>query len=102
MTKLNREFPYRYPSLPFYNSLIFSVCWQSRVGFQEWIGPSTVKTLEHYSGKWDNIILVPLGFTSDHLETLFELDIELMHDFKKKYQKVKEIKILDCEVQVFE
>jgi len=31
---------------------------------------------------------VPLGFTSDHLETLFELDIELMEDFKSKYKKI--------------
>jgi len=31
---------------------------------------------------------MPLGFTSDHLETLYELDIELMHEFKDKYQKM--------------
>ena len=45
--------------------------------------------MEKYQKKVKNIIIVPLGFTSDHLETLFELDIELMHEFKDKYQKVK-------------
>jgi ferrochelatase len=41
--------------------------------------------MEKYKKKVKNIIIVPLGFTSDHLETLFELDIELMHEFKDKY-----------------
>ena len=45
--------------------------------------------MEKYQKKVKNIIIVPLGFTSDHLETLFELDIELMHEFKDKYQKVR-------------
>lgn len=44
--------------------------------------------MEKYEKKWKNIVLMPLGFTSDHLETLFELDIELMEDFKPKYNKV--------------
>ncbi|MFN9944515.1 MAG: ferrochelatase [bacterium] len=49
------------------------------------MGPSTVKVMKKYENKIKNVIIVPLGFTSDHLETLFELDIELMHEFKPKY-----------------
>lgn len=30
---------------------------------------------------------MPLGFTSDHLETLYEIDIELKKEFEKDYQK---------------
>ena len=44
--------------------------------------------MEKYENKWDNIIMVPLGFTSDHLETLYELDIELKGEFESKYKKV--------------
>lgn len=44
--------------------------------------------MELYEKKVDNILIIPLGFTSDHLETLFELDIELIGDFKDKYNKV--------------
>ena len=45
--------------------------------------------MEKYEKKVKNIIIVPLGFTSDHLETLYELDIELLGDFKDKYNKVQ-------------
>ena len=29
---------------------------------------------------WDQVVVSPLGFTSDHIETLHELDIEMMED----------------------
>lgn len=44
--------------------------------------------MELYENKVKNILIIPLGFTSDHLETLFELDIELIDDFKDKYNKI--------------
>lgn len=33
----------------------------------------------HKQGR-DNLLLVPVAFTSDHIETLFELDMEYVHD----------------------
>lgn len=54
----------------------FQVCYQSRVGPIEWIGPSTEKEIERCSKDKKNILLVPLSFVSEHSETLFELDIE--------------------------
>lgn len=52
------------------------VCYQSRVGPLEWIGPSTEDEIER-AGK-DNVplIVVPIAFVSEHSETLVELDIE--------------------------
>jgi len=29
-----------------------------------------------------NVLLIPVAFTSDHIETLFELDIEYGHEAK--------------------
>lgn len=66
MQKLNFSNPYR-------------ITWQSKVGFQAWLGPQTASTVERMieDGKRD-IVIVPVAFTSDHIETLYELDEELI------------------------
>ena len=52
------------------------VCYQSRVGPLEWIGPSTDDEIERAGKDGKNIIIVPVAFVSEHSETLVELDIE--------------------------
>ncbi|XP_047200384.1 ferrochelatase, mitochondrial [Hippoglossus stenolepis] len=55
----------------------YRLVWQSRVGPMAWLGPQTddvIKGLCERGKK--NILLVPIAFTSDHIETLHELDIE--------------------------
>jgi len=52
------------------------VCYQSRVGPLEWIGPSTEDEIERAGKDNKNIIMVPVAFVSEHSETLVELDIE--------------------------
>jgi len=55
----------------------FRLVWQSKVGPQPWMGPQTSDVLEALGKKGEkNILLVPIAFTSDHIETLFELDLE--------------------------
>jgi ferrochelatase len=53
------------------------VCFQSRVGPAEWIGPSTDSALrEAAADRCAAVVLVPVSFVSDHLETLYEVDHE--------------------------
>ncbi|TNN78891.1 Ferrochelatase, mitochondrial [Liparis tanakae] len=55
----------------------YRLVWQSKVGPMQWLGPQTddvIKGLCERGNK--NILLVPIAFTSDHIETLHELDIE--------------------------
>jgi len=52
------------------------ICYQSRVGRLEWIGPSTEDELERASKDDMQILVVPIAFVSEHSETLVELDIE--------------------------
>ena len=52
------------------------VCYQSRVGPLEWIGPSTEAELESAAEAGVGVIVVPIAFVSEHSETLVELDIE--------------------------
>ncbi|KAJ9104011.1 hypothetical protein QFC19_004145 [Naganishia cerealis] len=59
----------------------YRLTWQSQVGPSAWQGPQTsdaVKGLGKLGKK--NILLVPIAFTSDHIETLFELDIEVKEE----------------------
>lgn len=53
------------------------LCYQSRSGPVEWLGPSTPETIEKMAEQGQkNLLMVPLSFVSDHVETLYELDIE--------------------------
>jgi protoporphyrin/coproporphyrin ferrochelatase len=52
------------------------ICYQSRVGPMKWIGPSTDETIRETGKLGKNVILVPIAFVSEHIETLVELDIE--------------------------
>ena len=57
-------------------NLDHTVCYQSRVGPLEWIGPSTDAEIERAGHEGRPVIVVPIAFVSEHSETLVELDIE--------------------------
>jgi ferrochelatase len=68
MQRLNFSNPYR-------------LCWQSQVGPKAWLGAQTQDTVMEYVKRGQSdLILVPIAFTSDHIETLYELDLEVMHE----------------------
>ena len=52
------------------------VCYQSRVGPLEWIGPATDAEIIRAGQDGKGVILAPVAFVSEHSETLVELDIE--------------------------
>jgi protoporphyrin/coproporphyrin ferrochelatase len=53
-----------------------TICYQSRVGPLEWIGPSTDNEIRRAGAERKALIVVPVAFVSEHSETLVELDIE--------------------------
>jgi len=52
------------------------VCYQSRVGPLQWIGPSTEEEIAGAGADKTALVVVPVAFVSEHSETLVELDIE--------------------------
>ncbi|XBQ17193.1 MAG: ferrochelatase [Oceanicaulis sp.] len=54
------------------------VCYQSRVGPLKWIGPSTEEAIERACEDGKAIVLSPIAFVSEHIETLVELDEEYL------------------------
>jgi ferrochelatase len=55
------------------------ICYQSRVGPLKWIGPSTEEEIRAAGKEGTGLIVSPIAFVSDHVETLVELDIEYAH-----------------------
>ena len=55
----------------------YLLSYQSEVGPVPWLGPSTETVIEELGAKKrKNVLVVGIAFTSDHIETLHELDIE--------------------------
>jgi protoporphyrin/coproporphyrin ferrochelatase len=60
------------------NDLPYSLSYQSKVGPKQWLTPSTEETLKEYGNAgMKKLLIVPIAFVSDHIETSHELDIEL-------------------------
>ena len=60
------------------------ICYQSRVGPLEWIGPYTEDEIIRAGKEKKPLIIVPLSFVSEHSETLVELDIEYKNFAEKE------------------
>ncbi len=60
-----------------------ALCYQSRVGPMKWLGPSTPEAIQAAADDGVGVVVTPIAFVSEHIETLVELDIEyaeLAHD----------------------
>jgi len=58
------------------DGLDWVICYQSRVGPLQWIGPSTEDEIARAAGDGKSVVIVPIAFVSEHSETLVELDID--------------------------
>ncbi|GBG34332.1 Ferrochelatase, mitochondrial [Hondaea fermentalgiana] len=60
------------------------LAWQSKVGFLPWMVPSTESVLKNLGKRGHkSVLVVPVAFTSDHIETLFEIGMEYAEDAEK-------------------
>lgn len=59
------------------NDMPYHECFQSKVGPVKWLSPSTEETVHKFGEQGlHHLLLAPISFVSDHIETLCELDIE--------------------------
>ncbi|EIN11829.1 ferrochelatase [Punctularia strigosozonata HHB-11173 SS5] len=59
----------------------YRLVWQSQVGPSAWMGMQTgeaIKGLARLGKK--HVVLIPIAFTSDHIETLYEMDLEYVKE----------------------
>lgn len=57
-------------------ALDWAVCYQSRVGPLQWIGPSIGDEITRAGRDGRALVVAPIAFVSEHSETLVELDIQ--------------------------
>lgn len=74
----------------------WSLCWQSAVGPVRWMSPTTEHTIERLCAEGNEHLLVwPVAFVSDHIETLVEIDLEYsefaMAKGAKSFSRVKNL-----------
>jgi ferrochelatase len=60
------------------------VCYQSRVGRLKWLGPSTDDEIRAAGAEGRGVLIAPIAFVSEHVETLVELD----HDYARIAKEV--------------
>ena len=60
------------------------LCYQSRVGPQKWLEPSLTQTIQNLAGLGVScVVVVPIAFVTDHIETLSEINIEAREEALK-------------------
>ncbi|HTP36151.1 MAG TPA: ferrochelatase [Candidatus Acidoferrales bacterium] len=53
------------------------LCYQSKVGASRWLAPPMHETLRRLAAEHRrHVLIVPVSFVSDHVETLYEIEIE--------------------------
>ncbi|MEO0335478.1 MAG: ferrochelatase, partial [Pseudomonadota bacterium] len=56
--------------------LNWELCFQSRVGPVEWTKPYTDEAIDRLAKeRGGHLLIYPISFTSDHIETLYEMDV---------------------------
>jgi len=69
-----------YPGWP----RIHLLCYQSRVGPNKWLEPSLPQTLERLGHEGvKEMLVVPISFVTEHIETLHEINIEAREEAEK-------------------
>jgi len=60
------------------------LCYQSRVGTAKWLQPALTETIERLGHEGvKEMLVVPISFVTEHIETLHEINIEARKDAKK-------------------
>jgi len=70
----------KYPGWPRTHIL----CYQSRVGPAKWLQPPLTETIERLGHEGvKEMLVVPISFVTEHIETLHEINIEAREEAKK-------------------
>lgn len=70
--------------------------YQSRVGPQKWTQPNTADLVErHLRYGIRNFLMIPIAFVTDHIETLYELKVELVEEMEEKGFEFEHYKVMD-------
>jgi protoporphyrin/coproporphyrin ferrochelatase len=61
-----------------------TLCYQSKVGRRKWLSPSLTETIEKLARAGEKqLLVVPVAFVTEHIETLHEINIEAREEAEK-------------------
>jgi ferrochelatase len=61
-----------------------TLCYQSKVGRRKWLSPSLTETIEKLARAGEKqLLVVPVAFVTEHIETLHEINIEAREEADK-------------------
>lgn len=64
---------------------------------EKWLGPTVEETLDALSAEGHrHVLMAPIGFLSDHLEVLYDIDIELKQRAAKQGMQLERIAMLNA------
>lgn len=70
--------------------------YQSKVGPQKWTQPNTADLVErHLQYGIKNFLMIPIAFVTDHIETLYELGIELKEDLEEEGYEFENLAVMN-------
>ncbi|WP_163328524.1 ferrochelatase [Desulfurobacterium thermolithotrophum] len=76
-----------------FKEIPYKISYQSKVGPIKWLEPSTEEVLKELKEeKRKEVLVFPISFVSEHIETLYELDVEygeLANELGLNYKRVK-------------
>ena len=62
-----------------------TLCYQSKVGRQKWLEPSLAATIEQLAQAGvRHMLVIPIAFVTEHIETLYEINIEAREEAEKR------------------
>jgi len=85
--------PYQSQIVKSYNAVVRAgnfglphhLCFQSKVGPQQWLEPSLVDTIDRLAADGvSHMVVIPIAFVSDHSETLVEINMEARHQARER------------------
>ena len=68
----------------------FSTAFQSKVGPSEWLTPATDDRVEELAEEGEDVLVVPVAFVTDHIETSYELAIEIPEELEEEGAPIPE------------
>lgn len=72
------------------------LAFQSKLGPEEWIGPNVKGVLANLAKENQTVLVISPGFVTDCLETLYEIDIELLELYKENGGDVNKFSRVKC------
>jgi ferrochelatase len=77
-------------------NLRFEVSFQSKIGKMKWVEPDTISTLTRLKGEGvQEILIIPISFLTENLETLYDIDTEIIPQFKTAYKAIHKVSMED-------